>query len=184
MTVRDNHRSRAIAQVAAHLLSTGLAQTSLRQLAGAAGVSDRMLLYYFSDKTDVLAAAMGAIAGDLTTGLAAALPSDEQLPPRELVRRAAALTTQPAMRPFMKLWVEVVAAAARGEEPFVAIAAQIGQGFITWVEARLALPAEADRAATAAAIIAIVDGIALIDVCTGKETALAAVGALDWLLPG
>lgn len=184
MTIRDDHRTRATAKVSAHLLSTGLARTSLRQLADAAGVSDRMLLYYFTDKADVLAAAMGAIAEDLTASLASALPSNERLPPRDLIRRATALTTQPAMRAFMKLWVEVVAAAARGEEPFVAIAEQIGHGFIAWVEARLELPAGADRAAAAAAIIAIVDGLALIDVCTGQETALTAAGALDGLIAG
>ncbi|MFY8208820.1 MAG: TetR/AcrR family transcriptional regulator, partial [Caulobacter sp.] len=49
MNVRDEQRARVIAVLADHLLATGLSQASLRQLAAAAGVSDRMLLYYFAD---------------------------------------------------------------------------------------------------------------------------------------
>lgn len=182
MSIRNEQRERAIGRLAEHLLATGLAQTSLRQLAGAAGVSDRMLLYYFADKAEVLAAAMTRIAAELAGHLAVAMPDGERLPARELVLRAAALTTRPQLRPFMRLWVEVVAAAARDEAPFTAIAAQISQGFMDWVENRLAMVQGPDRAATAAAIIAIIDGVALIDICSGRAAASGSVAALGRLL--
>ena len=79
---RDEQRTKAIHQLAAHLLKTGLAETSLRQLAAAANVSDRMLLYYFENKTDALASALEYIAGDLTHLLQDIVPPETKLPHR------------------------------------------------------------------------------------------------------
>ena len=75
VTIRENQRDRAIAAIGAHLLARGLAETSLRQLAAAAGASDRMLLYYFTDKADILAQAMAQIAGESGAQLAKAIPA-------------------------------------------------------------------------------------------------------------
>lgn len=182
MSIRDTQREVVVERLAAHLLETGLARTSLRQLAQAAGVSDRMLLYYFADKADVLSAVMTRVAGELAVRLADAIPGDTPLKPAELVRRAAAFTTGPDMRRFMRLWVEVVAAAARGEAPFPAIVAQVMAGFRLWVDTRLDLPAGADREGTAAAIIAVIDGLALVDICADDDIAARMTGALGPLL--
>lgn len=182
MNIRDTQRQAVIEQLAGHLLEHGLARTSLRQLAAAAGVSDRMLLYYFADKAEVLAAVMARVAGELSTRLAEAIPDGSALRPAELVRSAAAFTTGPDMRRFMRLWVEVVTAAARGEPPFPGIVAQIMAGFRAWVDARLELPAGADREAISAAVIAVIDGLALVDICSEDALAPRMAGALSILL--
>ena len=65
MGIRDEQRERVVERLSGHLLATGLAQVSLRQLATAAGVSDRMLLYYFDDKAEVLSASLQRIAGQM-----------------------------------------------------------------------------------------------------------------------
>lgn len=182
MSIRDEQREVVIERLAGHLLAHGLARTSLRQLAQAAGVSDRMLLYYFADKAEVLAAVMARVAGELSLRLAEAIPDGAPLKPAELVRRAAAFTTGPEMRRFMRLWVEVVAAAARGEAPFPAIVTQVMAGFRMWVDARLDLPDGADREGTAAAIIAVIDGLALVDICSDDEIAPRMASALSVLL--
>lgn len=182
MNIRDAQREVVVERLAAHLLDTGLSRTSLRQLAQAAGVSDRMLLYYFADKAEVLSAVMARVAGELAMRLADAIPDTAPLKPAELVRRAAAFTTGPEMRRFMRLWVEVVAAAARGEAPFPAIVAQVMGGFRLWVDARLDLPPGADREGTAAAIIAVIDGLALVDICAEDDIAARMSAALGTLL--
>ena len=82
----------------------------------------------------------------------------------------------------MRLWVEVVAAAARGEAPYPAIVARVMGGFRMWVDARLDLPEGADREGTAAAIIAVVDGLALVDICSDDEIAPRMASALSVLL--
>ena len=169
MQPKKLHCEMVIDRLSVHLLETGLSQVSLRQLAAAANVSDRMLLYYFEDKAAVMAATMERIAARLASSLAQALPEDEIFMPAELLHRAVGISIRPDMRPVMRLWIEVVAAAAKGQAPFVAIAAQIMTGFQIWVESRLDLPAEADRAAIAAAIIAMVDGFALVGICSSDD---------------
>lgn len=184
MSTRDDQRERVTALLAEHLLATGLSQSSLRQLAKAAEVSDRMLLYYFTDKADVLGAAMTRVAAQMSGGLAAALPEGTALPPGELVVLAARLTSGEEMRKFMRLWVEVIAAAARGEEPFVAIAGQVVAGFRAWLAPRLDVPPGTDREALAGAIIALIDGLALVDICSSEAEMAAMRNALPALFGG
>lgn len=181
MISRDEQRARAVDRLADHLLRTGLSQASLRQLATAAGVSDRMLLYYFSDKADALSAAMQRIAAQLAGMLAGAVPEGTALPAAGLVALVAELTTGEPMRPYMALWIEVVAAAAREEAPFADIARQIAAGFLQWIEARLAPGQPADpaaRQAVAAAVLAVIDGMALLEVCAGPELTRRAARAM------
>lgn len=181
MSIRDTQREKVIERLAGHLLDTGLAETSLRQLAAAAGASDRMLLYYFADKAEVLATAMARIAAKMAAQLASAVPEGATLPPRELVILAAQITARPDMRRPMRLWVEVIAAAARDEEPFVAIASQVIGGFRMWLVSWLALPDSLDREAVAGTIIALIDGLALIDICSTPAQSVAMREALPAL---
>ncbi len=182
MSVRDEQRERVVERLSAHLLSTGLAQVSLRQLAAAAGVSDRMLLYYFDDKAEVLSASLERVGAEMIGGLAQAMPDGRVFQVDAFIQRASAFASQPEMRNFMKLWIEVIAAASRGELPFVAISGQIIEGFQAWVESRLDLPAGADRAGLALAIIALIDGLALIDICVGEKSTARATSALTLLV--
>jgi hypothetical protein len=78
----------------------------------------------------------------------------------------------------------VVAAAARGEAPFPAIVAQVMAGFRLWVDARLDLPEGADREGAAAAVIAVIDGLALVDICSEDEIAPRMAAALALVLAG
>ena len=181
MSIKEQQREKVVALLAEHLLQTGLTQTSLRQLANAAGVSDRMLLYYFPDKAAVMAAAIEQVAGSLAAALAELLPEDATLPPSALLSRIAAMTTREDMRPVFRVWVEIVAAARR-EEPYPTLAASIIAGLRDWVAARLDLSPNADRNATAMAIIAFVDGLALVEICSGTGAAADAANALDILL--
>lgn len=181
MSVRQTQRDVVMERLADHLLANGLAATSLRQLAAAAGVSDRMLLYYFKDKAEVLSATLSLIASNMAATLAAALPEDKMFTPGELLQQAAAMTTQTTMSRFMRLWIQVVAAATKGETPFTTIAAQLLEGWQLWVESRLILPSDKDRRAVSLAIIAAIDGLALIDICAGKDAATQARLALSSL---
>ncbi len=185
MISRDEQRAIAVDHLADHLLRHGLAKASLRQLAAAAGVSDRMLLYYFDDKSDALTAAMERIATQLPVQLAMAIPEGTTMPAARLVAVAAKLTTQTHLRPYMRLWIEVVAAAARGEDPFVTVAQSMASGFTQWIETRLEAGDGADlqdRRALAAAVLAVVDGLALLDVCAGEALTRSAARSIGEVL--
>lgn len=181
MRIRDQQREKVVALLAAHLLETGLTRISLRQLAQAAGVSDRMLLYYFPDKAAVLSAAMERAAGDMAAALATIVPEGVCLAPSELLSRLAVLTTRDDLRPIFRMWVEVVAAARR-EEPFTTIARTIMDGFVQQLALRVDLPNLDDRIAAATAVLAFVDGLALVDICAGSQATSRAANAVGLLL--
>lgn len=173
MNIRDTQRAVVIERLSSHLLEHGLAQTSLRQLATAAEVSDRMLLYYFADKAEVLTTTLSSVAQGLVTALDAALP-DERVAPEVLLTRALALMRSPIMLPSVRLWLEIVIAAARKQAPFPQLAASIMEGFLGWLEQRLDIADDQQRAETAAHILATVDGIALFDLVGRPDLANAA----------
>ncbi len=182
MVAKLEQRQRAIELIAARLLAAGLPETSLRQLAAGAGVSDRMLLYYFTDKADVILAALSHIAAEMTALLAQAIPENANLMPQSLITRAIDVTQAEAMRPYMRLWIEIVAAAARGEQPYATVSSQMALVFLLWIESRLAGEASDAKRATAAMVFAIVDGIALLDVCAGQNQSELAINATKSLV--
>lgn len=177
MANRQIQREKVIQALTDHLLSHGLGQTSLRQLAAAAGTSDRMLLYYFADKADIMSTVLDRVAERFAQALDQAMPC-ERLPAEQLLMQASALVRTPEMRPTMRLWLDMVAAAARQEPPFPAIAADLLRQLMDWVEARLACPAGPARRQRAALLLAIIDGIVLFDMKGGSDEADAAAAAL------
>jgi AcrR family transcriptional regulator len=85
----------------------GIADRSLRELATGAGTSHRMLLYHFGSREGLLAAIVGAIEARqraTMVELAATVTT-----PEELMRRLWEQVSSPELRPFVRLFFEVVA---------------------------------------------------------------------------
>ncbi len=179
MVIKQMQRQHVIGLLSASFLETGLAKTSLRQLAAAAKVSDRMLLYYFKDKSEIITAILMQIASDMSDHLASAIPKAPALAPDQLIAKAIDATRADDMRPYMQLWIEIVAAAAQGERPYDTISQQIAVEFTTWIEARLDIGQPETKRGIAAMILVIIDGLALLDTCGGKEQSKLAIQALQ-----
>lgn len=177
MSIREERRAAALVRMGEHLLREGLAGASLRSLARAAGTSDRMLLYYFADKDELLAAALEHVATELAALLDAAGSGAVRRPYPVLLAECATAFHRPEFQPFMWLWLELAAAAARGQEPHRAVAGRIADGFLAWSEARLDVPDPAERAAQAALLLATVDGLALLQAVGRAGPAAQALGA-------
>ncbi|MEL7487755.1 MAG: TetR family transcriptional regulator [Pseudomonadota bacterium] len=182
MSTRAEHRDEATKRIARHLLRTGLAQTSLRQLAAAADVSDRMLLYYFSNKNDVLTSALHRVAAEMAEKLNASLPAHEKHAPAELLRRGAALTEARSFKPYMRISLEIAASAARGEEPYAGVSSEIIAGFLVWIEARLSAPDAKQRRREATMILAVIDGLSVMSSGVKPREAEGAVASFAALL--
>jgi AcrR family transcriptional regulator len=151
----DARRDALVDRVADYILREGLDAATLRPLARAAGTSDRMLLYYFPDKQALLAAAADRVAERLMA-LLAAVPATPQ-PPAALEEQLAAAAQDPAVSPYLALWLDIAARAARGDTFWRARGHAIGQGFLTFITDRLDQPL-ADRPATARALLARLEG--------------------------
>ncbi len=159
--LRDLRRSELLTVLSAHVLKHGLPSLSLRPLAAAAGTSDRMLLYYFKDKEELLATLLTHIAATLSGQL------DEQIPRplvfATLLTRVSELVRTPQLTPYMHLWLDLAALSARGHEPYRSIGGAIADGFLVWVASRLRVRREEDRQSHAALLLSLIEGQLLFD---------------------
>jgi AcrR family transcriptional regulator len=166
-----------IARMADHLLSVGLAGATLRPLARAAGTSDRMLVYRYGTREALLARLFDHLA-DRMTGMLDASPVPAAVEAGAIAEEMAGRLTQPALAPFRVLWLELVAAAARGDPAAVAATERILGHFHGWLVARL--PSAPGTAATRAADILLrVEGAVLFSAAgaTGRMLIGQAFGA-------
>ena len=149
-------REQILDRLADFLLAEGLGAASLRPLAAAAGTSDRMLLYYFKDKDEILAGALERTAARLT----AALEMSEITPrsPAQLEAEMLALVGSPVLWPYMCVWLEVAALAARGDPLCRAVGHRVALGFQAWIAARLAIDGPVARDAAALGLLRTVEG--------------------------
>jgi len=165
MTISDLRgvkRARLTESLADIVLAEGLEALSLRPAAARLGTSDRMLLYYFGTKTalmtDVLSCASERFAHHL-----ASTTYGRRIPPQHMVGHATRLIEAPEGRAFVQLWLEIAARAARGDEQYVAIAAAIAEFWTDWIVHSVHFPAGTASRNAAAMMLAIVNGIAVLD---------------------
>ena len=124
-------------KVAAYLLTHGLADGGIRALAKAAGTSDRMLIYYFGSKEQLVREAMGLVVGGLSAQLEAVLGGKRRSRSR-LLEELTDACSAPEMFPMIQVWFEVVGLAARDVGPYKDISHDIAGVFISWIEQHLA----------------------------------------------
>ena len=171
MNIRDDRRSEALDRIAQHLLQAGLPGSGLRSLAAAAGVSDRMLLYYFTNKDEVLTLALGMLATQMAEALDRSVPLAPQRGSTELRREIRNAVGGQELRPFMRLWLEIASRAARDEPPYGQLAKVIAHSFQSWISARLRTEYDGE----AALLLATVEGIVMLDAIGCSTLADAAV---------
>jgi AcrR family transcriptional regulator len=174
---RDSgQRAAYLAGAVGHVLREGVGTLSLRPLAAALGTSDRMLLYYFGTRDDLLAEVLDVVGGQLQAGLTAALP-DGPVAPGRLLQALSASLEDPGAQAHVRLYLEVSGLAARGRTPFDRLARRVAEDWLSWVEPRLDV-ADGERAGAAAGLLAALDGVLLVGAVAGPERARAAAG---WL---
>jgi len=160
MNKSDDRRADIVDKLADYVLANGLSASSLRPLADAAGTSDRMLLYYFKDKSELMSAALERVAQRLGGHLEAQL-SGKRLAPEALRKKVMKIVMAPDVWPFMRVWLEIAAQAAGNDALYRTIGGQIARGFIAFTEARLDVAAPA-RKREALRLLASLEGAVLL----------------------
>jgi AcrR family transcriptional regulator len=112
MNIRNDRREAAIDRMADYVLSAGLAGATLRPLAAAAGTSDRMLLYYFADKDELLTAVLDRIAARLLSELEDAISIGPPRPFVMLLEQVWAVLGSESLKPYMNVWLDLASGAA------------------------------------------------------------------------
>jgi AcrR family transcriptional regulator len=168
MDTNTSRREALAAAAADHLLAHGVGETGLRTLAHAAGTSDRMLLYYFNDKDDLLRAALSVVEARMEASMEPLAPDGTRFAPDRLLAILAEGMRVEALGPAMRLWVEIAAQAARGAEPWRTAASAMAERSITWIAVRIDAP---DPEREAARLYALLDGAALLEAVGRKDLA-------------
>jgi AcrR family transcriptional regulator len=162
MKVRNDRREAAIERMADHVLSEGLGAATLRPLAAAAGTSDRMLLYYFADKDELLTATLERIAMRMVAQLDDAIPVEPRRPFSVLLEQVWVALATENLQPFMHLWLDLASGAARGLQPHRYVAGEISDGFLAWVTIRLQPASDGGPSSLAPLFLASVKGMNLL----------------------
>ena len=152
-------------QLADTVLAEGLDALSLRPAAARLGTSDRMLLYYFGTKAALVEDVLACLAGRFASFLAGTIKG-ARIPPQNMVGHTAAAMGSPAGRPYVQLWLEIAARAGRGDPAFTQIAVTIGEFWTDWIVRSVHFPAGVTPRNAAAMMLAIVNGISLLDLST------------------
>lgn len=155
----------------AHVLKHGLGQASLRPMAKGAGTSDRMLLYHFGTKEQLVADLLTYIAEVYAVMLERALAGQDRPGTREgLLAQILAQNDDAAMAPFMRLWWEIVAGSARGLPGFRPAATAMMDQLVIRLEAMM--PAgDPDPAGGARFLLTVIEGAAMLSAVGHGDTA-------------
>lgn len=112
-----DRRKEIVDAVAQHLVMEGFRNSGLRALAKSIGISDRMVMYYFETKDDLIAAAISSIGESLAEGMEQSLPSGLSTAP-QLLEALLGQEQSVEVKAILQLWFEIVGLAIRGDEPY------------------------------------------------------------------
>ncbi len=128
--VRRTARRETLAEAATdYALEHGLVGLSLRPLAAAIGTSDRMLLYHFRDKDDLVATLL-RVSNDRSVGRIRALAPAADV--RSAVLGLWRTVTSPELDRCQRMYVEAAALGLLGTEPYASVVREANGD---WMEA-------------------------------------------------
>lgn len=157
-------------------LDEGLSQLTFGRLAKRLGISDRIIVYYFPSKDELITEILLALGSQLQAALVTTLsppPADHVA----LLRAVWPLLARPEVDPVFALFFEAAGLAAAGREPYRTLVPQMVEGWIDWAASLLG-GTPARRRREAAAAIATIDGLLLLRQLAGPETAALAAAQL------
>lgn len=147
----------------------GLSQLTFGRVAKRLGISDRIVVYYFPSKDDLIGEVLYAVGTELQATLAAALstPADDHV---QLLKATWPILARAEADPVFALFFEASGLAAAGREPFRTLVPQLMEAWIVWA-ASFIRGTPARRRAKAEAAIALLDGLLLLRQLAGGAVA-------------
>jgi AcrR family transcriptional regulator len=165
----DTKRAAIASSLADIVLVDGLGELALRRAARHLGMSDRMLLYYFGAKSQIVIAVLACISLRQSSMLRAD-PTAPPASPDRVLNKAWSIVSDPVFVPFMRVWIEVVSRGTRGEPPYTTLGKRAISNWLSWIETRLDLPRGIARRQQAAAILTVLQGATFLEMSNPKST--------------
>jgi AcrR family transcriptional regulator len=148
---RETARRDQVAQAATdYVLEHGLVGLSLRPLAARLGTSDRMLLYHFDGKDDLVATVL-RISNDRSVTAIRALPPAADV--RQAVLDLWTAVTRPELDRCQRVYVEAAALGLLGREPYVSVVREANAVWIAALADHLAASGMPRRLAARAVVL-------------------------------
>ena len=113
----EKRRQEIVEAAASHLIKYGFQSSGIRAIAKSAGVSDRMIMYYFETKDDLVSAALEMIGEGLAAGMESAVPKGNATP-NQILEALSKTMQSDEVQAIMRLWFEIIGLAMRGQEPY------------------------------------------------------------------
>ena len=154
----EKRRNEIVAAAATHLVAYGFQQSGLRAIARSVGISDRMIMYYFETKEDLISAALEQIGDSLASGMDAAVPQGNMTAGQLLQALSDTLRAED-VRSVMHLWFEIIGMAMRGEEPY----RQTAAGLLLRSEEQIRSKLRSDQKHKAREVLSTLEGGVMID---------------------
>ena len=130
-------REEIIQLVADHLVTQGFENSGIRALTASAGISDRMLMYYFETKEDLIAQALLLLAEGMAQSLDELVPQGKASAAQIIAALTLSAGQNQAQRRVLMLWFEIVGLAVRGGAPYKTAAQQILTNYEQWIAGKL-----------------------------------------------
>jgi AcrR family transcriptional regulator len=159
------------------VLADGVSALTFGRVAAEVGTSDRMVVYYFPTKAELIVGVVTAIGAQLQATLEVAFGPDP-LDADELMRRAWPVLASERAAGIFSRFFEVIGLSLAGQAPYTVLAPALLDGWIDWLAARVDAPTPARQRAIAASIVARLDGLLLLQSVSGPRTARAAAREL------
>jgi AcrR family transcriptional regulator len=160
-------------------MDEGLSQLSFGKLAKYLEISDRMVVYYFPTKDDLISEVLLALSEKMQMLLGSAF-GDKKLSAEALGKKAwPVLTTRSADRTFA-IFFEAAGLAAAKLEPYKSVAGSFISDWVEWITPRIDGSTAEVRKKRALAFVAQLDGLLLIRQLAGLATANAAAAQLGF----
>jgi AcrR family transcriptional regulator len=150
-------------------LEDGLSQLTYGRVAKQLGISDRVVVYYFPSKEDLVGEVLLGVGIQLQQALEPAFrsPAKDHL---QLVKAAWPVMAREEADAVFSLFLEATGLAASGREPYRTLVPQLVDAWITWAADYLqGTPAR--RRTEAETAIALLDGLLLLRQMAGTAAA-------------
>lgn len=171
-------RDEMVAAVANVTLRDGVAKLTFRNVAEELGTSDRMVVYYFPAKEDLVLAAVAALSSRMQSLLEEAFGNDRRSPD-ELIERAWPTLKKKSADRIFQVFLELVGLSVSGIDPYDRITRNILDEWVDWLSERVDAPSRPERRRLALGVIARVDGLLLLRHGLGAAAADEAARALQ-----
>jgi AcrR family transcriptional regulator len=150
-------------------LEDGLTKLTFGRLAARLGISDRMVVYYFPSKDDLIREVVMSMGLQIQEALGEVLPQ-RATDHVALVAAAWPVLARAEVDPVFALFFEAAGLAASGQEPYRSLMPDLFEAWIQWASTFLAGRAP-HRRASAEAAIATLDGLLLLRHLAGPTAA-------------